>query len=607
MFYRGIEPSHERRKGHIPGAVSIPFSEITDNKQLIDRERVAALFATAGIKPDDTRGRLLPRRSAGDGGDLRRAAARTSGPALRRLVPGLGGQRIADRWNSDTRYSDPYLAGVGLGLVLLTATSWSAMASAPREGSRRWSPPAPRSAVGTARRPASPALAPYLAQGLASPLARLVRARTRRRRRSAASARRGWRDALGGLTAHGPRIGGGQRIYAAVAGGVLMGFGAKLARGCTSGQALTGGALLAAGSWIFIVTCFAVRLSGGAAGAEALAMTAPFTETGVLGTARRAADRAAHRLRLRLVSRTRRPRSRAEARGPVLPDRSHRLQSDVQRPRHRDAGRILARSVRPAAISIWSICPRRSSLPQAVGGALFGAGFIVGGLCPGHLLRRRRNRPARRRRGDRRHARSASRCSTWCSSGIAGFYTSTALGAVTFTELARRVARRRRRAGHRGGAGRVCRWRRGSNGRAASSHDAGARRAPVGGGVGRPGRRRHRIRLADAETRRPGPEIAAERDHISAPELAERIIAGDPALRVFDLRSAAEFEQMHIPTAQHAIDRDAAARPAAPRRHHRRVFRRRRPCRPGLGAAAAAGTIAASMSCGKGSTSGLRA
>ena len=36
-----------------------------------------------------------------------------------------------------------------------------------------------------------------------------------------------------------------------------MGFGAKLARGCTSGQALSGGALLATGSWIFIGACFA--------------------------------------------------------------------------------------------------------------------------------------------------------------------------------------------------------------------------------------------------------------------------------------------------------------------------------------------------------------
>jgi uncharacterized membrane protein YedE/YeeE len=46
-------------------------------------------------------------------------------------------------------------------------------------------------------------------------------------------------------------------MYAAIGGGVLMGVGAKLARGCTSGQALSGGALLSVGSWIFIASCFA--------------------------------------------------------------------------------------------------------------------------------------------------------------------------------------------------------------------------------------------------------------------------------------------------------------------------------------------------------------
>ena len=46
-------------------------------------------------------------------------------------------------------------------------------------------------------------------------------------------------------------------MIAAFGGGILMGVGAKLARGCTSGQALTGGALLSVGSWIFIATCFA--------------------------------------------------------------------------------------------------------------------------------------------------------------------------------------------------------------------------------------------------------------------------------------------------------------------------------------------------------------
>jgi rhodanese-related sulfurtransferase len=54
----------------------------------------------------------------------------------------------------------------------------------------------------------------------------------------------------------------------------------------------------------------------------------------------------------------------------------------------------------------------------------------------------------------------------------------------------------------------------------------------------------------------PGAAISSAPDYISAPQLAARIIAGDPALRVFDLRSAAEFEEMHIPTAQHSsVDR----------------------------------------------------
>jgi uncharacterized membrane protein YedE/YeeE len=55
----------------------------------------------------------------------------------------------------------------------------------------------------------------------------------------------------------GPRISTRGRIAFALAGGCLMGVGAKLARGCTSGQAITGGALLSVGSWLFIVTAFA--------------------------------------------------------------------------------------------------------------------------------------------------------------------------------------------------------------------------------------------------------------------------------------------------------------------------------------------------------------
>ena len=58
-------------------------------------------------------------------------------------------------------------------------------------------------------------------------------------------------------TDRGPRAAAGQRLLFAFAGGALMGFGAKLARGCTSGLALTGGALLAPGAWIFIGAAFA--------------------------------------------------------------------------------------------------------------------------------------------------------------------------------------------------------------------------------------------------------------------------------------------------------------------------------------------------------------
>jgi uncharacterized membrane protein YedE/YeeE len=55
----------------------------------------------------------------------------------------------------------------------------------------------------------------------------------------------------------GPRISNRSRLVLAVFGGAVMGIGAVLARGCTSGQGLTGGALLSVGSWIFIVAAFA--------------------------------------------------------------------------------------------------------------------------------------------------------------------------------------------------------------------------------------------------------------------------------------------------------------------------------------------------------------
>lgn len=48
-----------------------------------------------------------------------------------------------------------------------------------------------------------------------------------------------------------------RRLALAFAGGLLMGIAARLARGCTSGQALTGGSLLSLGSWAFMMMVFA--------------------------------------------------------------------------------------------------------------------------------------------------------------------------------------------------------------------------------------------------------------------------------------------------------------------------------------------------------------
>jgi uncharacterized protein len=57
-------------------------------------------------------------------------------------------------------------------------------------------------------------------------------------------------------TIHGPRARREDRWILAVLGGALSGYGAHMARGCTSGQAITGGAQLALGSWVFLFAVF---------------------------------------------------------------------------------------------------------------------------------------------------------------------------------------------------------------------------------------------------------------------------------------------------------------------------------------------------------------
>lgn len=62
---------------------------------------------------------------------------------------------------------------------------------------------------------------------------------------------------MGARVERGPFIGDRRRLLWAFAGGTVMGFAARLARGCTSGLALTGGALLSVGGWVFMLALFA--------------------------------------------------------------------------------------------------------------------------------------------------------------------------------------------------------------------------------------------------------------------------------------------------------------------------------------------------------------
>lgn len=55
VFYDGVQATHNARNGHIPGARSIPFTSITDDRLRVrSAAELAALFRDAGIRPGDT-------------------------------------------------------------------------------------------------------------------------------------------------------------------------------------------------------------------------------------------------------------------------------------------------------------------------------------------------------------------------------------------------------------------------------------------------------------------------------------------------------------------------------------------------------------------------
>jgi uncharacterized protein len=57
-------------------------------------------------------------------------------------------------------------------------------------------------------------------------------------------------------TEHSPKITANRRLVFALAGGVLFGFGSQLGRGCTSGSALSGMAVLSLGGFVTMMAIF---------------------------------------------------------------------------------------------------------------------------------------------------------------------------------------------------------------------------------------------------------------------------------------------------------------------------------------------------------------
>lgn len=151
-------------------------------------------------------------------------------------------------------YADPYMAGVGLGLVLLAAfviTGRGLGAS----GAFGASAAGITHAIAPAKADGSAYFARYLStpggpwhEWLVFEIAGVLIGGYL----SARFAGRARRE-----IERGAGVSPAGRLAIAFSGGTAMGFGAVLARGCTSGQALTGGALLSVGSWAFIGAAFA--------------------------------------------------------------------------------------------------------------------------------------------------------------------------------------------------------------------------------------------------------------------------------------------------------------------------------------------------------------
>ena len=150
-------------------------------------------------------------------------------------------------------YWNPYLSGVGLGLTLALAylvlgTGLGASGAITRTATTALHAVAPaaveaNATLGGYYQDGGTPLHNYLVWMFAGVLVGGFL--------SAASARR-----VALQVERGPRLSAKARILLTVLGGALAGLGARFAGGCTSGLALSGGAMLQAGAMVFVMTTF---------------------------------------------------------------------------------------------------------------------------------------------------------------------------------------------------------------------------------------------------------------------------------------------------------------------------------------------------------------
>lgn len=157
--------------------------------------------------------------------------------------------------DSPRPYWDPYLCGIGLGLVLL-ATFVVMGRGIGASGAMTSVVTAGVDVVSESHARANEFYRGYLGEGNVSPLKDWLVFEV------AGVLIGGFLSGIlagraGRRIEKGPRLSTARRFQFAFLGGIVMAFGTKLARGCTSGQALTGGALMNVGSWLFMISLFA--------------------------------------------------------------------------------------------------------------------------------------------------------------------------------------------------------------------------------------------------------------------------------------------------------------------------------------------------------------